>query len=192
MSDIQHVSLEELQNQYTDEAAYKKATKKPTLPKGNYHVRISRQEVIKAPEGWRNPGRHLVNLTLAVYEEGYQNQILFDTVSFEPYMVVEGAETGKWISVGKGDDRYGEGVKVDGQFKKWTQILKVLGLTPTTNIADVIDGLVDSDMRVFVSESFKTDEGEYLRPESDEEREDLLKAGYESYNNVLTYSKAKM
>ena len=201
MSDEVTSWLDEAEQEHTDEGARNDANRKDTLPANRYRCTITKIKVSKADwEKCPYPGRRMLNLSLALQvpytdedgNEQFRKNTQFLKVSPDPYKMVESPDeinekTGKpkWIRVPKGHELYTPAARMDAEFKNWVALEQLVSSKDNKlTIPEVLERLDGYEFSVYVSEQFKDEEGNYHKPESEEQRQAFLEEGWSSYNDI--------
>src|SRR5512145_3305459 len=116
--------LSDLFTAYTDKAALEESTKFPTIPTGGYNGKIVDWKLRDAGEKSPYPGRPMIVPQVAVYENGKRIATVFPELSHIPYRVAE--IEGKRKSVHPDDAAYDRSLPLDGPFKMWASLSKLV------------------------------------------------------------------
>ncbi len=166
MSDVEAI-FSELLDQRPSAAAMTEANDR-TIPGGTYKFEIVKATLESASEKSPWPGRGMVRVTAnAMYKNGdgtfkSKGRINFD-MSFQE---MKNEKTNR----------------LDTQSKLWLNLLAVVGKTATHR--EALEYLEHYPLTATVSRTFKTLDGKWVTPKTDEETERLLNEGAEPRNFV--------
>lgn len=186
MSEALDISM--FHDMYTEQSLVDEATRPDTVRKGNYNGKVVSVELRPAGEKSPFPGRPMLNYRVSM-AAGDKAVTKFVEVSPIPYRTQTVA--GQRTSIAPDDAEYSKEYPLDTASKLWAQLSKIVNPDGKLSVADVIKESVDRTFSFFVSEGFKDDEGKNHYYKDEDERKELVKAGYTPRNYINTISKVK-
>lgn len=177
MTDV--FDIAELEGSYTERAVVNEATKKDTVYKGNYPVKVVKASLQVAPSDSQTPGRRVVNLQVAVPKGDKQ---ITQFVRISPDVHRKLSIAGEVILVAPTHSDYDASLPLDSQSKLWGHVESVINPTGKLTKADVVRELPGSTMDAYILEGFMFEGGKIEFPSADPRKD--LKA-YEAERAAL-------
>jgi hypothetical protein len=166
------LSIDELFNVVTDAAAVAEANRPETVATGGYVFQAVKAEPRvddrESFDSGPNPNyeRKSVHVWGALSKDGQRaGKIGFDA-SWE-----------KRINPKNG--------RPDKMFLRWVQLIKALDLEKAS-VGEVIQAVTQYPLYLFITESYKAEDGSWINPKTAEERVEAIKSGGVGYNFVQT------
>lgn len=183
------IDISKLHGVYTDRSVAEEATRPETIRKGNYNGKVVSVELREANEKSPFAGRIMGNLRVALELPDGKTKTTFVEVSHEEYRKISIA--GETKTVSKDDPDYSKEYPLDTPSKLWGMIEKLVNKDGKMDAAELYQDLPDRRFRFFVTEPFVDEEKNYYSYKSEEERKELVAAGYTPKNYVNTISAVK-
>lgn len=190
---VETFDIASLYEQEVEAGFIAEANKPRTIASGLYRGLAAKVEGRVIPEVWeksgkptQTPGRKTIKIQWTLTDdEGNKVGTQFGEVSDEIY---------RWSEKAKVKDADAPaGAAMDAESRHFGQLMRVFD---TNKIGVMLEGVKEQQVGVYVTEKFKKpkDDGsgfEYLKPKSDEQRNEFIAAGYEAVNEIQSYSKLK-
>lgn len=184
------LSMDQLHQEYTDEAAAKEASAYPTLPRGSYNVKFDKVTPKEGddPEREDQFGRRYATLSGTITDGKVTVRVNVDA-SWQVYRVNPATKKSERITEENKNVALAESWLQDKSSKLWGQLVTVFeaGKKPVPEILELAKMYPVS---VFVTENYQTPEG-WRGPRTEEEAKTYREKGYTRKNFVQSISKAR-
>ena len=194
---METIDLTELSDLHTDRSLVDEANRKPTAMSGEYRLQPKSAKPYKATDSERFkspfPGRIMVNILVNLYNPKtakVEGQMNID-VSPQEYRTTPYVEGQQSQHFKPGDPGYDKSLELDRYSKKWGEIEKIVNPDGKLSAAEIVQLLPNVEFSAYVKENFYDAANQRFTYKTDDERKELLAAGYTPRNSVFQIRKPK-
>lgn len=171
---MRELTIDELFATHAEEGLVEEATRYATVPTGPYTLVVEKYQAgVEDDSTRRDYGRVLARIQASVQgqdSDGRRGRVFFN--------------------VSPEERRDGSG-RLDSAFRLYGMAIKATGLDAGASLGEVLEALTRTPVTAFISESYQQDGAGWVRIESDQQRKEVLEAGGQPKNFVLSLGRVK-